>query len=187
MKKKYYLTDDGLIWRINEHIKRINVGRGERFELKTVKDTAKCLTTDGGGRIGSNFLISPNRCKTTGAILGYRRSDHFNTITTSQTCSTAQWLKYAGRIRRLTPTECFRLMGMKDNEIKKLVNSGISDTQLYKLAGNSIVVDVLAAIFGQLFNKTKAKAPSSTLGQLAKIRQILEGKHTKPTKKRVRL
>lgn len=49
--------------------------------------------------------------------------------------------------RKLTPRECFRLMGVDDRDIDKLIGSGISDNQLYKLAGNSIVVDVLEGIF----------------------------------------
>lgn len=53
------------------------------------------------------------------------------------------------RIRKLTPRECFRLMGVKDEQFDKL--SGLSNTQLYKMAGNSIVVDVLMAIFKNLF------------------------------------
>lgn len=52
--------------------------------------------------------------------------------------------------RRLTPRECFRLMGVMDEDIDKLINSGLSDSQLYKLAGNSIVVDVLEGIFTNL-------------------------------------
>ena len=55
------------------------------------------------------------------------------------------------RIRKLTPRECFRLMGVSDPDIDKLLASGISNSQLYKLAGNSIVVNCLAAIFRQLF------------------------------------
>jgi DNA (cytosine-5)-methyltransferase 1 len=55
------------------------------------------------------------------------------------------------RIRRLTPTECWRLMGFKDIDINKCIASGISNTQLYKMAGNSIVVDVLEEIFKRLF------------------------------------
>ena len=51
------------------------------------------------------------------------------------------------RIRKLTPLECHRLMGVKDEDFYKMKNAGISDSQLYKLAGNSIVVDVLEAIF----------------------------------------
>ena len=57
------------------------------------------------------------------------------------------------RLRKLTPRECFRLMGVADEDFNKLHD--ISKTQLYKLAGNSIVVDVLAAIFRNLLiNKT---------------------------------
>lgn len=51
------------------------------------------------------------------------------------------------RIRKLTPLECHRLMGVKDEDFYKMKGAGISDSQLYKLAGNSIVVDVLEAIF----------------------------------------
>ena len=55
------------------------------------------------------------------------------------------------RIRKLTPRECFRLMGMSDDDIDKIQAAGISNTQQYKMAGNSIVVDVLEAIFKKLF------------------------------------
>lgn len=50
-----------------------------------------------------------------------------------------------GRIRKLTPKECLRLMGFRDN-FKQV----ISDTQMYRQAGNSIVVDVLIAILKQM-------------------------------------
>lgn len=56
------------------------------------------------------------------------------------------------RIRKLTPRECFRLMGVKDEQFNRL--DGISNSQLYKLAGNSIVVNVLEAIFRNLFIET---------------------------------
>lgn len=55
------------------------------------------------------------------------------------------------RIRRLTPIECFRLMGVDDADIDKMQAAKISNTQQYKLAGNSIVVDVLYYIFRNLF------------------------------------
>lgn len=54
-------------------------------------------------------------------------------------------------IRRLTPRECFRLMGVSEQDIDAIQAAGISDSQQYKMAGNSIVVDVLAKIFQQLF------------------------------------
>lgn len=54
------------------------------------------------------------------------------------------------RIRKLTPKECFRLMGFEDKDIDILIKNKISNTQLYKMAGNSIVVNVLEAIFEML-------------------------------------
>lgn len=57
----------------------------------------------------------------------------------------------SGRIRYITPRESFRLMGLNDNDIDKIQQLGISDNQQYKLAGNSIVVNVLETIFQSLF------------------------------------
>lgn len=53
------------------------------------------------------------------------------------------------RIRKLTPKECWRLMGFSDEDFIKAEKVN-SNTQLYKQAGNSIVVDVLMAIFKEL-------------------------------------
>ena len=55
------------------------------------------------------------------------------------------------RIRKLTPRECFRLMGFKDSDFDKI--KGISNTQLYKQAGNSIVVDVAEELLCMLFDE----------------------------------
>lgn len=64
------------------------------------------------------------------------------------------------RIRRLTPRECFRLMGVKESDIDRMMSKetdkkgrevqAISNTQLYKCAGNSIVVDPMALTFENL-------------------------------------
>jgi DNA (cytosine-5)-methyltransferase 1 len=54
-------------------------------------------------------------------------------------------------IRRLTPRECWRLMGWKDESIDIAFITKVSETQLYKMAGNSIVVNCLTAIFKNLF------------------------------------
>ena len=57
-------------------------------------------------------------------------------------------------IRKLTPIECYRLMGVRDNRIAQMMATPISQSSHYKLAGNSIVTDVLQAIFRQVwFNK----------------------------------
>ena len=58
------------------------------------------------------------------------------------------------RIRKLTPKECFRLMGVSEADIDKIQSSGVSQSQQYKMAGNSIVVDVLEHIFRKLFVDT---------------------------------
>lgn len=55
------------------------------------------------------------------------------------------------RIRKLTPRECFRLMDVADSDIDKIQQAGISKTQQYKLAGNSIVVSCLYHVFRKMF------------------------------------
>ena len=54
------------------------------------------------------------------------------------------------RIRKLTPKECWRLMGYTDEDFEKAHNAGVSNSQLYKQAGNAIVKQVLMAIFSQM-------------------------------------
>lgn len=75
---------------------------------------------------------------------------------TSNTITTVQKDNYVVynnlRIRKLTPKECWRLMGFSDEDFHK-AESVNSNSQLYKQAGNSIVVDVLEGIFNQLFDK----------------------------------
>lgn len=53
------------------------------------------------------------------------------------------------KIRKLTPKECFRLMGVKDEDFEK-IRKNQSDASLYHLAGDSIVVNVLMAIFKEV-------------------------------------
>ena len=55
------------------------------------------------------------------------------------------------KVRKLTPLECWRLMGFSDEDFEKAKASGISNSQLYKQAGNSIVVTVLQGILKNLF------------------------------------
>ena len=57
--------------------------------------------------------------------------------------------RYQIRIRKLTPKECFRLMSFSNEDFDKAASVN-SNTQLYKEAGNSIVEEVLKAIFKQM-------------------------------------
>lgn len=70
---------------------------------------------------------------------------------------------YDLRIRKLTPLECFRLMGFDDEDFNKIV--GISNTQLYKMAGNSIVVDVLVHLFDSLFEALESSEHKEIIEQ----------------------
>ena len=67
------------------------------------------------------------------------------------------------RIRKLTPRECFRLMGVDDKDIDTIQASGVSNSQQYKMAGNSIVVDCLYHLFRKMFTETQSEDRQLTL------------------------
>lgn len=90
---------------------------------------------------GHGFNPGGEFCKTAPTITG--STWHFNNV-----------LKDGYKIRKLTEREYFRLMGVADIDSDK-IRQVVSKTQCYKLAGNSIVVDVLVAIFNQLFSENK--------------------------------
>ena len=77
-----------------------------------------------------------------------RKDDISNTLTTVQK-DNLLLEKPQYRIRKLTPRECGRLMGVSDEDIDKMAAVN-SNTQLYKQFGNSIVVDVMCAMFKNL-------------------------------------
>ena len=60
-------------------------------------------------------------------------------------------VKYQFVVKKLSPQESFRLMGLDEKYIDKIQQTGISKTQQYKMAGNSIVVNVLYHIFRKMF------------------------------------
>lgn len=88
---------------------------------------------------------------------GFNKGGIHNIVPTLSKSSWEQnnFLKNGLRIRKLTPKECWRLMGWKDEQFEKI--HGISNTQLYKQAGNGIVVNVLEAIFKNLFQEQENK------------------------------
>ena len=96
-------------------------------------------------------------CRTAGIKteqrLEFNRGNTTNTITTVQKDNVVVEIEnYA--IRNLTPRECGRLMGVTDEDIDKMMKVN-SKTQLYKQFGNSIVVDVMCAMFLNLDIKRK--------------------------------
>ena len=53
---------------------------------------------------------------------------------------------HRGRVRKLTPRECWRLQGFSDEQFDKVRAAGLSDGRLYKMAGNAVSVPVISAI-----------------------------------------
>lgn len=110
------------------------------------KDKIQTLTTSGGNDRGvcigtyqysksDNFMKGKDRLQ-----LGKEVSDTLQTTPKEGICYNNL------RIRKLTPLECFRLMGVKDEDYYKVAKNQ-SNSSLYHLAGDSIVVDVLMSIF----------------------------------------
>lgn len=165
---KYYLSDDKV-----STLKRNSQKKGRNFISQPVQYNRK----DGIGKdlkvghtINSSDWRGLNRNQTQNAVIaasrgryvkddgytGRRTEQHLelNQQGTSNALTTVQKDNYVieppFRLRKLTPKECWRLMGCTDEDFHKaeVVNS---NTQLYKQAGNAIVVDVLEHLFRQLF------------------------------------
>jgi DNA (cytosine-5)-methyltransferase 1 len=126
--EKYYLSDKMMNYITSNNSKYIT------SDTKSIinKTIASTITTREGN----------TRCDTSNYICGDLPAD-----------ANIKFLKVKNdtmRIRKLTPKECFRLMGFDDKDIDVLVENKISNTQLYKMAGNSIVVNVLEHLFNEL-------------------------------------
>lgn len=93
-----------------------------------------------------------------------RVGDNAKTIT----CGPRQAIYYNGKIRMLTAKEYLRLMGYKDIDYKKMVDAGITNDQICSLAGNSICVPVLEAIFAQLIDIGVLCEPQETYAKSKK-------------------
>ena len=81
---------------------------------------------------------------------GVSESDIYPAVRCSSTEDGNNGIIEGIRVRKLTPKECYRLMGFDDESFSR-AEKKVSNSQLYKQAGNSIVVDVLMAIFKNLF------------------------------------
>lgn len=91
-------------------------------------------------KIGDTINFSQPNSKTRRGRVGHGIA---NTMTTTNTMAT---LTSDLRIRKLTPLECWRLQGFPDWAFIRAREAGLSDSQLYKQAGNSVTVPVIKAI-----------------------------------------
>lgn len=117
--------------------------------------TVGAITTDGSSPKHNNRIIE--KVRVFQYAHGYLPAGEidgniFPTVRTSNTDRYNNAIQVNGdtRIRKLTPKECWRLMGFDDESFFK-AEKVVSNSQLYKQAGNSIVVNVLMAIFEKLF------------------------------------
>lgn len=140
--------------------------RRERFlqslSLTNDKDLAGTLTALQGGKATDNHILVKNATKKgyleakigDGIDTSSRMEYHRGTVQkqkaqTLMTNINVGTLTDDFKIRNLTPKECFRLMGVKDEDFEKCAKNQ-SDSSLYHLAGDSIVVNVLMAIFKEM-------------------------------------
>lgn len=112
-----------------------------------------CMTKRGrvGKEVAQTILTSPT-IATLIPIDIYDFDNHANNIS-SVAILISEDGKHYFKLRRLTVLECYRLMGFSDIDYYKIKSISISDTQAYKTAGNSIVVNVLEAIFRELLKE----------------------------------
>lgn len=123
---------------------------GGHNEPKIVEQKVLGWVRDSQGNVTKRPVVEVANCVTSG-----KRDNTQNYVIETQ--------EVKCRIRKLTPRECFRLMDCDDEVIDKIQEAGISNSQQYKLAGNSIVVNVLFHLFRKLFTETENEYNQLTL------------------------
>ena len=149
--EKYFLSEKMLNCFINPSDSGKKFGRDKQF-LRNLgnNEIAQTITTCAGNRANDNFIGTYQYSKSDKFMQGKPRlqtgKEVVDTILTTQKEGI---VNNNLRIRKLTPKECFRLMGVKDEDFEKIAKNQ-SDSSLYHLVGDSIVVNVLMAIFKNL-------------------------------------
>lgn len=148
--EKYYLSDKMIKYMMSESSGGLS--RKEMFErnFKKDKDTASTITTCTGNRPSDNYVGTYQYSKSDKFMNGKDRLQLGKEVSDTLQTAPKEGVCYNDlRIRKLTPLECFRLMGVKDEDYYKIAKNQ-SNSSLYHLAGDSIVVNVLIAIFKEL-------------------------------------
>lgn len=128
-----------------QYVSNISLENTDKDGSAYVPKITKCLCV--GKLDGDNYNEAARRVYSTDGVSPTLLANNNNRVAKIQLPNF--------RVRKLTPRECFRLMGVGETEIDTLLNSGLSNSRLYVLAGNSIVVDVLVALFDRMFVNTE--------------------------------
>ena len=137
-------------WKIDKVVATLNTGGETKIlENKNMK-TQLCNDLIRQGKVKENDVIRHSYTTARQEQWETRSVEKNNISPTLDTRCDCLGIVNNMRIRKLTPRECFRLMGVKDEDFEK-VKQNQSDSSLYHLAGDSIVVNVLMAIFKELF------------------------------------
>lgn len=168
--EKYFISENMMNYFMGVNQKPSKFPRKERFLAninRKDQDRANSITTAPGQRPTDNFIKvrTANKQGFDLATEGDGIDLQYPTSTTrrgrvghevSKTIMTGDGMGVVDgyRIRKLTPKECWRLMGFDDEDFEKAAQVN-SNAQLYKQAGNSIVVAVLQSILANLFEEQK--------------------------------
>lgn len=148
---KYYLSDKMLKCFLEPSESGKKFGRDKQF-LRSLKkqDIASTITTLAGNRPTDNFVGMYQYSKNENFMQGKDRFQPNKQVADTLVTTPKEGVVNSDfKIRKLTPKECFRLMGVKDEDYEKCAKNQ-SDSSLFHLAGDSIVINVLMAIFKEL-------------------------------------
>lgn len=173
--EKYYLSEKAVAGFIRHNKTHESRGNGFKFEPIDTNKPAHTVSTKAGSRATDNFIQVVG-------MLGIKGQDQIKRVYNENGISPALSTMQGGnrqpkvaeprildakitrgamgtvdnyRIRKLTPKECWRLMGFDDSDFEKAEKVN-SNTQLYKQAGNSIVVNVLEKIINNIIKEEDA-------------------------------
>jgi len=140
--QKYYLSD--------KMIKGIEKSNFRERQPVNLNGVCKTLKIGGDTPCFKVHSLYPRSSKTGKGGTGHLSKEDGTTYCLDT--GNNQAIEYDKRIRRLTPKECFRLQGFPDSFVDKCREIGISDTQLYKQAGNSMTADVMAYLIKEIIS-----------------------------------
>lgn len=131
---------------------------GWHFEQNVFSKNSIAATLKAGGGSGNIPKIAYRPCLTPDRINKRQNGRRFKncedpafTLTSQDRHGVLIESDHALAIRKLTPKECWRLQGFSDDQFEKAEKAGISNSQLYKQAGNAVTVDVVEQIGKRLW------------------------------------